>query len=64
MGEVCVWGGGGVVVGLWLSCLWRGFLYVAPNDESESLLIKSIVKKKKKKILCGHQCSDLVIIYG
>ncbi len=41
------WGGG--VVGLWLSCLWRGFLYVAPNDGSESLLMKSIVKKKKKK---------------
>ena len=47
MGEVCVWGGGGVVVGFWLSCLWRGFLYVAPNDGSESLLMKSIVKKKK-----------------
>ena len=30
MGEVCVWGV--VVVGLRLSCLWRGFLYVAPND--------------------------------
>ena len=49
MGEVCVWGGGGGVVGLWLSCLWKGFLYVAPNDGSESLLMKSIVKKKKKK---------------
>ena len=38
-----------MVVGLWLSCLWKGFLYVAPNDGSESLLMKSIVKKKKKK---------------
>ena len=35
------------MVGLWLSCLWRGFLYVAPNNGSESLLMKSIVKKKK-----------------
>ena len=34
MGEMCVWGGGGrgVVVGLRLSCLWKGFLYVAFND--------------------------------
>ena len=59
----CVFGGGGVVVGLWLNFLWRGFLYVAPNDGSESLLMKSIVKKKKK-FLCGHHCSELVIIYG
>ena len=35
------------MVGLWLSCLWGGFLYVGPNDGSESLLMKSIVKKKK-----------------
>ena len=27
-GEVCVWG----VVDLRFSHLWRGFLYVAPND--------------------------------
>ena len=46
---MCLGGGGVVVVSLWLSCLWRGFLYVAPNDGSESLLMKSIVKKKKIK---------------